>query len=278
MRDVTIATALPRQDCGRHRQLRLFFVQDYLRLMRGRVALLLWAIIIYALLFVPLIMNGPQEELVRALASWLGGADIGRKTILFVWVDATMNKLAVILGPVLAGGIIVDEKARGSYDLFLSKAVGAGDYFTVKLAAASAALATFYLGAAAGALIIFPWAVTAFDAGDFLALSAVHLFAALFSATFAGLMAVVFASRLTGMLVSIVVLATLVGFAFLGFYYPAYRAWSYLNPFFNGVVLIGSLDHYGFVDVARPILVLIGFNLAAAAIGRQRAITLIERQ
>ena len=172
MRDVTIAAAPPRQN-GRHTQLWLFFVQEYLRLMRGRVALLLWAIIIYALLFVPLIMNGPQEELVRSLASWLGGADIGRKTILFVWVDATMNKLAVILGPVLAGGIIVDERARGSYDLFLSKPVGAGDYFTVKLAAASAALATFYLGAVAGALVIFPWLVTGFDAGDFLALSAV---------------------------------------------------------------------------------------------------------
>ena len=66
-----------------------------------------------------------------------------------------------------------------------------GDYFTVKLAAASAALATFYLGAVAGALVIFPWLVTGFDAGDFLALSAVHLFAALFSATFAGLMAVI---------------------------------------------------------------------------------------
>ena len=77
MRDVTIAAAPPRQN-GRHTQLWLFFVQEYLRLMRGRVALLLWAIIIYALLFVPLIMNGPQEELVRSLASWLGGADIGR--------------------------------------------------------------------------------------------------------------------------------------------------------------------------------------------------------
>jgi ABC-2 type transport system permease protein len=276
MRGPSIAP--PLKDSGRLKQLRLFSAQEYLRLMRGRVALLLWAIIVYALLSVPLIMNGPQEEMVRALASWLGGEDIGRKVILFVWVDATMNKLAVILGPVLAGGIIVDERARGSYDLFLSKPIGAGDYFAVKLAAAAAALASFYLGAVAGALAIFPWSVAGFDAPDFLALSAVHLFAALFSASFAGLMAVVFQSRLAGMLASIVVLAALVGFAFLGFYHPAYRAWSYLNPFFNGVVLIGSLDHYGFVDIARPILVLVGFNLAVAAIGRRRAIAIVERQ
>ena len=90
-------------------------------------------------------------------------------------------------------------------------------------------------------------------------------------------MAVVFQNWLTGMLVSIIVLATLVGFAFLGFDYPAYRGWSYLNPFFNGVALIGSLDHYGFAHVARPILVLVAFNLAAVALGRQRTIAIIER-
>jgi ABC-2 type transport system permease protein len=257
-------------------QLWRFFVQEYLRIMRGRMAYLIWAIIIYALVLVPLILNGPQEELVRLLAVWLGGEEIGRKTILFIWVDATMNKLAIILGPVLAGGIVADEKARGSYDLVLSKPIGAGDYFVAKLAAASAALATFYLGATAGALVTFPWRVTGFDPGDFLALSTVHLFAALFSATFSGLAAVLFGSRLTAMLVSIVVIGLLVGLAFLGFYYPALRGWSYLNPFFNGVILIGSLDHYGLADIIRPILVLIGFNLVVAAIGRRRAIAVIE--
>jgi ABC-type transport system involved in multi-copper enzyme maturation permease subunit len=257
-------------------QLGLFFVQDYVRIMRGRVALLLWALIFYTLVLVPFIMSGPQQEFVRSLASWLGGEEIGRKLILFVWVDATMNKLAIIVGPVLAGGIIVDEKARGTYDLFLSKPIGAGDYFIVKLAASCAALVTFYLGAVAGALLTFPWRVAGFDAGDFLALSAVHLFAALFSATFAGLVAVISGNRLAGTLVSIVILGLLVGFAFLGFYYPEFRTWSYLNPFFNGIVLIGSLDHYGWIDIVRPILVLVGFNVIVTVIGRWQAIKLVK--
>jgi hypothetical protein len=118
--------------------------------------------------------------------------------------------------------------------------------------------------------------VAGFDAGDFMALSAVHLFAALFSATFAGTVAVISGNRLAGTLVSIVVLGLLVGFAFLGFYYPEFRAWSYLNPFFNGVILIGSLEHYSWFDIARPILVLIGFNVVVAVIGRWQAIRLVE--
>jgi ABC-type transport system involved in multi-copper enzyme maturation permease subunit len=255
----------------------LFFVQDYLRIMRGRVAALVWAMIVYAVLAVPFILNGPQEEIVRALATWLGGEGIGSKLVLFIWVDATMNKLAIILGPVLAGGIIVEERARGSYDLLLSKPIAAGDYFTGRLAAASAALATFYLGAVVGALATFPWRVGGFDPGDFLALSVVHLFAALFSVTFAAMAAVLFGNRFTATLVSIIVIGVLVRLAFLGFYYPALRGPSYLNPFFNGVVLIGSLDHYGPIDVLRPILVLVGFNLLAAAIGRRRAVAMVAR-
>jgi ABC-2 type transport system permease protein len=195
----------------------------------------------------------------------------------FVWIDATMNKTSMILGVVLAGGILVDEQARRSADLYLAKPVTPADYFTLKLVASWAALATFYLAAAAGALLTFPWRVGAFDTRDFVVLSTVHLFAALFSATFAGTMAVWCGHRLTGILVSLVILSTLVGLAFLGFYYPDLWAWSQLNPYFQGVVLIGSLGHYGWLDVLRPILVLIVFNAAVAAIGRHRAASLLRR-
>ncbi len=75
-----------------------------------------------------------------------------------------------------------------------------------------------------------------------MALSTVHLFAALFAVTFSATIATVFRSKLTGMLVSVSVLGTLVGIAFLGFYYPAYWTISHLNPFFNGIVLIGSVE------------------------------------
>ena len=95
------------------KRLRLFFVQEYLRIMRGSLAKLITAVMLYTLIAIPFIMERPPKELVDFLAACLGGAGIQSKLILFVWTDAAMNKLAVILGTVLAGGIIVDEKAGG---------------------------------------------------------------------------------------------------------------------------------------------------------------------
>lgn len=255
-----------------------FFVQEYLRIMRGRLAKLIAAVMLYSVLAVPFIMERPPKELVNFLAGWLGGEGIQSKLVLFVWIDASMNKLAVILGTVLAGGIIVDEKSGGTLDLLLSKPVRAGDYFIVKLAASGAAFSSFYLAGVLGALVTFPWRVPGFNPVDFLALSAVHLFAALFSVAFAGTMAVVFEQKLTGMLVSILVLGTLVSLAFLGFYYPQLRTVSYLNPFFNGIVLIGSINQYRAIDIAVPIAALIGFNIAISIVGRYRAIAILERR
>jgi ABC-type transport system involved in multi-copper enzyme maturation permease subunit len=175
---------------------------------------------------------------VSALGSKLGEEALVSKLIFFIWIDATMNKTGVILGAVLAGGILVAERASGTADLYLSKPISPGDYFTVKLAASCAALATFYLGAATAALVTFQWRIGALEATDFVVLSTVHLFAALFTSTFSGTVAVWTGSRTTGMLVSLVVLGSLAGLAFLGFYYPEYWTWSHLNPLFIGVALI----------------------------------------
>lgn len=253
-----------------------FFAQEYLRIMRSRLAVLIWAMLLYALLAVPFLIGKPPPELLHALGSWLGSEAVQAKLILFMWVDAAMNKFAVILGPVLAGGIIAEERARGTLDLLAAKPVSSGNYFATKLVAAMAAFATFYGAACVAALLTFPWRIAGFDVSDFVALSAVHVFAGLFAVTFSATMAVYFKRKLTGMLVSVAVLGTLVGVAFLGFYYPAYRMVSYFNPFFDGIVLIGSIDDYGAVDLLFPILLLVVFNLAAAVIGRRRAIHVLE--
>jgi hypothetical protein len=56
------------------------------------------------------------------------------------------------------------------------------------------------------------------------------------------------------------------------------RTVSYLNPFFSGVVLIGSIGRYNAINVATPIIVLIGFNTVIAMIGRYRAAAILERR
>ena len=253
-----------------------FFVQEFLRIMRGRLARLILALMIYSLVMVPFIMEKPPTELLHALATWLGPGEIQTKLILFVWIDASMNKFAVILGPVLAGGIIVDERARGLLDVLIAKPIRAVDYFTVKLAASSAAFASFYLFGVVGALCTFPWRLKGFVVSDFLALSAVHFFAAIFAATFAGTIALFFKRKLTGLLVSIVILGTLVGFSWLGFINPAYLTISYFNPFFQGISVIAKIQNYGAWDLIQPIIVLIMFNLFMLAIGRHRAPVVLE--
>jgi ABC-2 type transport system permease protein len=253
-----------------------FFVQEFLRIMRGRLTRLILALMIYSLIMVPFIMEKPPAELLHALASWLGPGEIQTKLILFVWIDASMNKFAVILGPVLAGGLIVDERSRGMLDVLMAKPVHAVDYFTVKLAASSAAFASFYLFGVVGALCTFPWRLKGFAVSDFLALSGVHFFAAIFAATFAGTIALFFKRKLTGLLLSIIVLGTLVGCSWLGFINPAYLTISYFNPFFQGISVIAKIQNYGAWDIMQPIIVLILFNLLMLAIGRHRAAIVLE--
>jgi ABC-2 type transport system permease protein len=253
-----------------------FFVQEFLRIIRGRLARLILALMIYSLIMVPFIIEKPPAELLHALASWLGPDEIQTKLILFVWIDASMNKFAVILGPVLAGGIIVDERSRGLLDILMAKPIRPVDYFTVKLVASSATFASFYLFGVVGALCTFPWRLKGFVASDFLVLSAVHFFAAIFAATFAGTIALFFKRKLTGLLVSIIVLGTLVGFSWLGFINPAYLTISYLNPFFQGISVIAKIPNYGSWSIVQPIVVLIMFNLLMLAIGRYRAAVVLE--
>jgi ABC-2 type transport system permease protein len=253
-----------------------FFVQEFLRIMRGRLARLILALMIYSLIMVPFIMAKPPAELLHALASWLGPHEIQTKLILFVWIDASMNKFAVILGPVLAGGIITDERSRGLLDVLMAKPIRAADYFTVKLAASSAAFASFYLFGVVGAVCTFPWRLKAFAVSDFLVLSGVHFFAAIFAATFAGTIALFFKRKMTGLLVSIIVLGTLVGFSWLGFINPAYLTISYLNPFFHGISIIAKVPDYSAWGIIQPIIILIIFNLLVLAIGRHRAAVVLE--
>jgi len=270
-RSASVAAHLAPSVTGRVGALFPFFVQEYLRVLRSRTAKLAAAMVVYAVIVIPVLMARPPEEMLRGMASWLGAEGARDKLFLFIWTDGAMNKFSAIMGTVLAGGIIVDERARGTLDLLAAKPVRGADYFTVKLAAAAATLATLYVGGVLLGLITFPWRVSGFRAGDFLALSAVHLFAAVFATTLAGVMAVYFKSKLTGMLVSVLLLFMLVGTAFIGFYWPVLRAASYVNPYYHGVALIAAIDHYGAADIALPIAWLILFNIGVGAIGRRRA-------
>jgi ABC-2 type transport system permease protein len=267
------AYAMPAAVTGR---LWPFFAQEYIRIMRSRLAWLIWVVVVYTVAVLPFLMERPPPELLTFIAAWLGPERAEAKLLLFMWIDAAMNKFAIIMGPALAGGMIVAERSRGTLDLMAAKPIQGGDYFTVKLAAACAALATFYVAACAGAATTFPLRVEGFDVPAFIALSGVHLLAAVFGATFSATVATFFHRRLTGLLVSVTVLGVLVGMAFLGFYYPAYRTLSYLNPFFDGIVPIGNIGRLALGDVLLPVSILIAYSIAFWRIGRARAAHLLR--
>jgi ABC-2 type transport system permease protein len=248
-----------------------FFRAEFFRVLQSRQAALVIASVIYSMVALPFLLAKPHEEILIALRSWFGESRLDLRFFLFVWFDLVMNKISVLFGAVLSAGIITDERSKGMLDIFLSKPVSPRRYFLVKLAAAAAIVIVIYLAAVLVGVIHFSYAVKGFDVGIFLLLASVHMLVAVYSVVFAGTMAVFFRHKLTAMLITVMLLSVFVGCAFLGFYDPRFRTPSLLNPFYHAIVLIGSIDTLGPVDVMRPVLWLIGFNVATAMVGARRA-------
>ena len=255
----------------------VFFRQEFLRVLKSRPAALVIAAVVYSMVALPFLLAKPHEEILVALQSWFGASRLDFRLFLFVWFDMVMNKISILIGAVLAGGIITDERSKGLLDLYLSKPLSPQRYFLVKLAAVLAVVLVIYFAAMFVGTIRFSSSVKGFDVGIFLLLASVHLLVALFSAVFAATLAVFFQHKLSAMLTTIVALSVLVGCAFLGFYDPRFQQVSLLNPFYHAIVLIGSIDSVTLPDVIKPMLWLIGFNVVTAIVGARRAATLGQK-
>jgi ABC-2 type transport system permease protein len=248
-----------------------FFREEFFRVLQSRQAALVIAAVIYSMVALPFLLAKPHEEILIALRSWFGESRLDLRFFLFVWFDLVMNKISILIGAVLAAGIIADERSKNMLDIFLSKPVSPRRYFLVKLMAAAAVVIVIYLAAVLVGAIRFSYAVKGFDVGIFLLLASVHMLVAVYSVIFAGTTAVFFRHKLTAMLTTVMMLSIFVGCAFLGFYDPRFRIPSLLNPFYHAVVLIGSIDTVGPTDVMKPVLWLIGFNVVTAMVGARRA-------
>jgi ABC-2 type transport system permease protein len=254
-----------------------FVGQEYQRLMRSRVATVIIVMLAYTLIMLPFVLANPQPAIGEALAKWFGSDRITSKVIIFFWTDGAMSKFAAVMGPILAGGIMIDERSRNLLDVLLSKPVRPEDYFLAKLTAAWAAMATFYGGAVAIAALTFPMRLPGFVLHDFLALCAMHGFAVLFAITFSAWMAVTFNRKLTALMVSFLVLSMLVAFSFMGFYYPPLRLPMYLNPFYHGVSIIAKIGTYGWADILGAIAAIVAANAVVAVLGRRAAAKFMRR-
>jgi hypothetical protein len=157
----------------------------------------------------------------------------------------------------------------------MAKPIRAVDYFTVKLAASSAAFASFYLFGVVGALCTFSWRLKGFVVSDFLALSAVHLCSDFRSNLRRNYRAVLQtqADRAAGKHRDIRYTCRL----FLAWFYQS-RVFNdqLLQSLFSGHFGIAKIQNYGAWDIIQPIIVLILFNLLMLAIGRHRAPVVLE--
>ncbi len=240
--------------------------QEVRALLRARRTRLAAGIVLYAVLGAPFLLAKPPQHVAEAAATWFSG-DPAFALFLFIWTDLALNKMAAILGVVLAGGIVREDQARGLLPLLWAKPIGKAQYYLVKLAAAAIVFTLLLGGAALLGLALFPWQVAGFRAAPFLLVSLVHLVGALFAVSLSGLVALLVPRRLTAMLTSLVLLMLLVGTAFLGFYVPAWAGWAALNPFYQAVWLLGQLDVLSLAVAARPLAILLLVHAVTVALG-----------
>ncbi len=246
-----------------------FLAHETLAVARSRRVKLIVGLLIYTLVAAPFLLVTPPPEVAEAVEAFFGDGSTFT-VFVFIWFDLAMNKLAVFSGAILAGGIVTDERTAGRLDLLLAKPIRRSHYFLAKLGAALIVMAGLYAILSLAATVTFLYRVEGFRPGAFLAMAAVHLFAPLFAASFAASLAVCFRRKITAIVVSILALSLLVGFAFIGFYIPSLYAVGTINPFFHAVSPIASLDALGPLEVAVPIVVLIAWIAALAAFGAWR--------
>lgn len=235
-------------------------------LLRARRTRLAAGLLLYALLAAPVLLANPPPHVSAAAAEWFSG-DPAFALFLFIWIDLALNKLAAVVGVVLAGGIVREEQARGLLPLLWAKPITPGAYFLVKLGAAAIVFALLFATAAALGLLLFPWRVAGFQPLAFLVVSGVHMLGALFAVVLSATVAVLVPRRLTAMLTSLMLLMLLVGSAFLGFYNPAWAGWAAINPFYHAVWLLGQLDALTVAVVLRPVAILLVIHVLVTGVG-----------
>jgi ABC-2 type transport system permease protein len=96
---------------------------------------------------------------------------------------------------------------------------------------------------------------------------ALHLCAALFATALSAAIGAWVRHRGASALLGLSVLGGLVGLALVGFYQPAWRGVTMLNPITLGSLSLGGLDSLGPGTLLPPMLLLAGMTAATIAIG-----------
>lgn len=239
---------------------------DYLATLRERKTWLCCALLAYATLAMPVVLARPPEHVRDAITTWFGDSD-PFVLFLYVWIDLAMNKVITFLPVVLASGIVLRERDTGVLAILGPKPLSIPRYFVLRAVSACAVMATLHVGTQLVGALYFSFQVPGFRVGTFLLAMVPHLFAAIFATSLSAAIAGWVKRRGASALVGITTLGLLVGLALVGFYQPAWRSVTMLNPITLGALALADLDHLGLAVLVPPVLALCALSVVAIAAG-----------
>lgn len=238
--------------------------------LRERKVLVAAAMFGYALLALPALLSKPPAYVVDAVSSWFGTAD-PNALFLYLWTDVALNKLLAVVAVVLAGGVVTRERDLRILPVLWAKPITPARYFLVRARTATLVMAALYLGAHVIGLAWFSYSVAGFMPGPYLASMSVHLWAALFATALAATVSVIVKRRGLAALVSLLVLFTMIGSSFIGFYNPAWAGLALLNPFSLGVSVLAHINDLSVGTVLAPMAALMGIVAVTLGVGSRFA-------
>lgn len=239
---------------------------DFLAMLRERKMWLCVAMLAYAVVTMPIVLERPPEHVQRAITTWFGDRD-PFVLFMYVWIDLAMNKSIAFLPVVIASGLVLRERDTGILPLLASKPLSIPRYFALRAISACAVVAVLYTGTQLVGALYFSARVPGFRVGPFLAAMCLHLFAALFATALAAAIGAWVKRRAASALIGFSVLNGLVGLALVGFYQPAWRHVTMLNPITLGSQSLGHLDDLGPGTLLPPMLALALLTVVTIAVG-----------
>ncbi|MEZ4451829.1 MAG: hypothetical protein R3B09_20365 [Nannocystaceae bacterium] len=238
--------------------------------LRERKTWLAAAMMIYAVLSIPVLLANPPEHVREAIGAWFSDDD-PFALFMFVWIDLVMNKAVAFIPVILAAGVVLRERDTGVLAILAAKPITMSRYFVIRTLSAIGVMLTLYVGTQLLGLLWFPSRIPGFRAGDFLAAMSLHAFAAAFATAFAATLIVAVGRRGAGALLALVVLGILVGMALVGFYQPAWYTWTLANPLTLGALSMRALGHLGPGVLLPPMLALSVITALTIAVGARVA-------
>ncbi len=239
---------------------------DYRATLRERKTWLAAAMLAYAVLAVPILLENPPGHVRDAITDWFGDAD-PFTLFMFVWIDLVMNKMVALLPVILGGGVLLRERDTGVLALLAAKPISMPRYFVLRTLSTCAVMLTLYAATQLVGAWWFFGRVAGFRPGTFLAAMSLHALAAVFATALAATIGVAVGRRGVGALVTLMLLGLMIGLSLVGFYQPAWYAFTLANPLTLGALAMGHLEQLGPDVLVPPMLALLGISALTIAVG-----------